>query len=77
MGQIPQAMFLDVDGTLVKEGCEGVDDKVASVQQICEYCGYYRDKILVAGDSENDRPMLEYFATATVFVFLASCYNIL
>ena len=29
MGQIPQAMFLDVDGTLVKEGCEGVDDKIA------------------------------------------------
>ena len=39
-------------------------DKLAGVQQICEYCGYHRDKILVAGDSENDRPMLEYFAMA-------------
>ena len=39
-------------------------DKLAGVQQICEYCGYHKDKILVAGDSENDRPMLEYFAMA-------------
>lgn len=35
--------------------------KLAGVQRICKYYGYKRDKVLVAGNSENDRQMLEFF----------------
>ena len=39
-------------------------NKLAGVRQICQSYGYERKRILVVGDSENDRQMLEYFPMA-------------
>ena len=52
--------------TLVLEGeyleiTAGEAKKLAGVLQICEYYGYERNKVLVAGNGENDREMLDYF----------------
>ncbi len=37
-------------------------NKLSSVQSICDYYNYMRDEVLVAGNSENDKAMLEYFS---------------
>lgn len=52
--------------TLVLEGeyleiTAGEAKKLTGVLQICEYYGYERNKVLVAGNGENDREMLVYF----------------
>ncbi|MBR4083217.1 MAG: STM4011 family radical SAM protein [Lachnospiraceae bacterium] len=36
-------------------------NKLTGVQRICEYYGYEKDKVLAAGDSENDKDMLDFF----------------
>lgn len=41
-------------------------DKLAGVLSICRHCGYQRDEVLVAGDSENDAAMLGYFPMSIV-----------
>lgn len=36
-------------------------NKLTGVQRICQYYGYEKDKVLVAGNSENDMEMLDFF----------------
>lgn len=45
-------------------GCEA--NKLAGVQRICRHYDYEKKQVLVAGDSENDKEMLEFFTMSVL-----------
>lgn len=59
-GKCKQVSIVMEEGYLEITGSQA--NKLSGVQRICEYYNYKKDEVLVAGNSENDKPMLDYFS---------------